>query len=125
MVNANGVNGFYGFTTTTNEADPTGTWQATVKVGGATFTHPLRIETIMPNRLKIKMDFGVDKIKAGDKLLSGDLGVKWLHGAVAKNLQANISVQLYKSSSQNFLSLHSTIRRKVFIRRKWKYTLVG
>jgi alpha-2-macroglobulin len=37
---------------------PTGTWRADVKVGGATFSQPVKIETVKPNRLKINLDFG-------------------------------------------------------------------
>ncbi|HPR61884.1 MAG TPA: DNA-3-methyladenine glycosylase, partial [Prolixibacteraceae bacterium] len=47
---------------------PTGYWNAKVIVGGATFNKTLRIETIKPNRLKIKLDFGKDKLVYGEDL---------------------------------------------------------
>ena len=50
-----GLNGFYNFTTTTEKSSPTGNWTARIKVGGAWFTKNIKIETIMPNRLKIKL----------------------------------------------------------------------
>lgn len=85
---------FYPFTIVTDADAPTGNWLAKVKVGGATFEKNLRIETVKPNRLKIDIDFGKDKLTALDKEIIGKLTVKWLHGAVAKNLDAAIDVKL-------------------------------
>ncbi|MBX9851488.1 MAG: hypothetical protein K2X86_06985 [Cytophagaceae bacterium] len=93
------VEGFYSFNTATSQEDPTGNWTAKVKVGGADFSYPIKVETIMPNRLKIKIDFG-DKITAENKSIKGNLDVKWLHGATAKNLDADISMQLLKSETK-------------------------
>jgi len=52
------VDGFYSFHTATETSSPTGNWSAVVKVGGASFQKNIKVETIMPNRLKIKLDFG-------------------------------------------------------------------
>lgn len=99
MVRSNGLNGFYNFTTTTDKNSPTGNWTARVKVGGAWFTKTIKIETIMPNRLKIKLDFGVDKLSVTKKDLPGSLEVKWLHGAVARNLNAKVEVTLSETNT--------------------------
>ncbi|MEW6470141.1 MAG: MG2 domain-containing protein [Bacteroidota bacterium] len=93
MTRNTGLNGFYNFSTSTDAGDPTGNWTARIKVGGAWFTKLLKIETIMPNRLKLKLDFGKEKIFAGDDI-KGTLMVKWLHGAIAKNLDAKVEVSL-------------------------------
>ena len=53
----NGVNNFYQFTIPTATEDKTGNWNAKVSVGGANFYKGLKIETVKPNRLKIKIDF--------------------------------------------------------------------
>ena len=50
------MNGFYTFDVPTQAGDPTGLWNAYIKVGGTTFHKGLRIETIKPNRLKIQSD---------------------------------------------------------------------
>ncbi|GIV37584.1 MAG: hypothetical protein KatS3mg032_1963 [Cyclobacteriaceae bacterium] len=92
LVRSKSENGFYSFTTATGEDAPTGTWTARVKVGGLEFRHPLKIETVKPNRLKIKLDFGKDKLKAPLTSLAGNLSVSWLHGAPARNLQAQFEV---------------------------------
>jgi uncharacterized protein YfaS (alpha-2-macroglobulin family) len=94
MTKTTGLNGFYNFTTTTEKSSPTGNWTARVKVGGAWFTKNIKIETIMPNRLKIKLDFNSPQLSVARKDDAGKLNVKWLHGAVAKNLNAKVEVTL-------------------------------
>ncbi len=94
IVKAVGVGNFYHFATTTKADDPTGNWTAKVRVGGAVFTKTVKIETVKPNRLKINFDFGVDKITVNDNNLKGKMMVKWLHGAIAKNLKAKVEMSL-------------------------------
>ncbi|NJO26006.1 MAG: hypothetical protein HC867_09950 [Bacteroidia bacterium] len=59
-----GMDGFYVFKTATDPSSPTGNWLAKVKVGGAVFEKRMKVETIMPNRLKINLDFGQDAVLA-------------------------------------------------------------
>lgn len=94
LVRSSGKNGFYDFRTVTDSEAPTGYWTARVKVGGASFSRPLRIETVKPNRLKINLDFGTERLTGAGQSLSGTLGAKWLHGATARNLKADINVTL-------------------------------
>ena len=47
----------YAFTVPTEMDAPTGNWEAMVSVGGAKFYKSIKIETIKPNRLKIKNSF--------------------------------------------------------------------
>ena len=99
MVSANSVGGMYNFDTKTSADAPTGNWEARVKVGGATFSKRIKIETIKPNRLKIKLDFGKDKLTADDPDLNGDLQVSWLTGAPARNLKADFDVVLTRGKT--------------------------
>jgi alpha-2-macroglobulin len=78
------------FTTKTSADAVTGNYRAQFKVGGATFTKRVRIETIKPNRLKINLSFPTDILGGSDRTSTGSLNVKWLNGAVAKNLKASI-----------------------------------
>ncbi len=94
MVKTSGLNGFYSFPVTTDKTSPTGNWTANVRVGGAMFSKDIKIETIMPNRLKINLDFKTDKLLVTNKEVAGKLEVKWLAGAVAKNLNAKVEVTL-------------------------------
>jgi len=97
-VKTNSVNGLYDFRMKTDAESPTGNWLAKVKVGGSTFTKTIKIEAIKPNRLKIKLDFGTEILSAKDK--TGELSVKWLHGATAKGLKAAIEMTLVKGTTR-------------------------
>lgn len=94
------VDGFYNFSTRTENSAPTGVYLAKVKVGGAVFTKNIRIETIMPNRLKINLDYKKDKIYSGDLSLSSDLYINWLHGAPGRNLETKIDVSLSQMETE-------------------------
>jgi uncharacterized protein YfaS (alpha-2-macroglobulin family) len=100
LVRSSSENGFYSFNTVTSSDAPTGNWNARVKVGGTEFTQPIKIEMVKPNRLKINLDFGVEKLTAANNNVSGDLQVMWLHGAPGKNLRAEFEVMLTKSETK-------------------------
>ncbi len=91
-VQSSGLNNFYHFVLKTNENAPTGNWLAKVSVGGASFTKTIKIETIKPNRLKIRTTFD-QEVLSGYGPISGNLEVKWLHGAIAKNLKADVTAK--------------------------------
>ncbi|WP_111308933.1 Ig-like domain-containing alpha-2-macroglobulin family protein [Confluentibacter sediminis] len=99
-VTSNNLNNFYTFTVPTSPEDKTGTYNAKISVGGATFYKSLKIETVKPNRLKIKIDFENDII-TGAEPLNGTLDVKWLHGAPAKNLKTEIKAK-FSSANTSF-----------------------
>ncbi|MGW8121252.1 alpha-2-macroglobulin family protein [Roseivirga echinicomitans] len=94
IVRIQSLDGFYDFKTQTADTDPTGNWTAKVSLGGAEFTKRVKIETVKPNRLKIDLSFGVDRLVAGTTSVSGDLNVKWLSGASARNLKAEFDLYL-------------------------------
>lgn len=84
------VNGLYDFRTATSPEAPTGNYMACARVGNRAFTQYLKIETVKPNRLKIYLD--LDKEKSNDTIAK--LSAKWLHGAIAKNLHANVNASV-------------------------------
>src|SRR5690606_38294833 len=94
-----GLGGFYNFSTPTNPEATTGTYLAKVKIGGATFSKRINVETIKPNRLKIKTSFD-QKILSSEQPITGTLQVNWLHGAVAKNLKSDINVRFPKTTTR-------------------------
>ncbi len=106
IVNTQSVNGFYHFKLKTNADDPTGNWRVKIRVGGTIFEKNIKIETIMPNRLDLDLDFGgVSALQNGRN--RGYLRAKWLHGAPAKNLKADIemglkSVKTFFENYRNF-----------------------
>ena len=91
-VKTGGLNNFYNFIATTDENAPTGNWSAKVSVGGASFSKRIKIETVKPNRLKIKTGFDAEVLSGTDPV-NGTMEVTWLHGAVAKNLKADINAR--------------------------------
>lgn len=91
-VSADNINNFFDFTVPTSPDYKTGNYNAKVSVGGANFTKSLKIETVKPNRLKIKIEFK-DKVLTNNKPLHGNLNVAWLHGAPAKHLKAEIKAK--------------------------------
>ncbi|WP_406685209.1 MG2 domain-containing protein [Seonamhaeicola sp. MEBiC1930] len=97
-ITSNHLNNVYKFTVPTSAEGKTGNYNAIISVGGASFHKGLKIETVKPNRLKIKIDFDDEVLKA-TKPLTGDLDVKWLHGAPGKNLKAEVKAKFTTSHS--------------------------
>ena len=99
MISTQGMNGFYTFDIPTQATDPTGLWNAYIKVGGTTFHKGLRIETIKPNRLKINL--ALPKVlQATDKDFYASLTSTWLTGATASKLKAKVEMSLSKVNTQ-------------------------
>ncbi|MBE7177611.1 MAG: hypothetical protein INR69_14480 [Mucilaginibacter polytrichastri] len=88
------TDGFYSFRTATENSSPTGNWRAKVMAGGASFEKTIRIETIMPNRLKVNLDFGNQTSLTKNSNTNGTLNARWLFGGTAQNLQAKVDAFL-------------------------------
>ncbi|WP_183559565.1 alpha-2-macroglobulin family protein [Mucilaginibacter sp. SP1R1] len=99
----NALDGFYSFHTATETSSPTGNWTAKVKVGGALFEKKIKVETIMPNRMKLSLSFGgVSELTKGNNT-DGKLSAQWLFGGAAQNLKVKVDA---------FLSPQATIFKK-------------
>lgn len=99
MISTQGMNGFYTFDVPTQATDPTGLWNAYIKVGGTTFHKGLRVETIKPNRLKINLALP-KMLQATDKDIYAPLTSTWLTGATASKLKAKVEMSLSKVNTQ-------------------------
>ena len=99
MISTQGTNGFYTFDVPTQADDPTGLWNAYVKVGGTAFHKSLRIETIKPNRLKITLALPTI-LQASSKDVYAPLTSSWLTGATASRLKAKVEMSLSKVNTQ-------------------------
>lgn len=99
-ISANGLNGLYTFTIPTKADDPTGLWNAYVKVGGTYFHKSLRIETVKPNRLKINLDIPGDKLVSSTSHVPVTISSAWLTGATARNLKTKLEMTLSKTATQ-------------------------
>jgi uncharacterized protein YfaS (alpha-2-macroglobulin family) len=88
----------YAFTVPTDAEAPTGNWEAMVSVGGAKYYKSIKIETIKPNRLKIKNTFR-RAILSSSYPNTSNLEVTWLHGAIAKNLNVEMQAKFSQQST--------------------------
>ena len=99
IIQTNSNDGFNVFKLATDQSAVTGNWLAKVKCGGAVFEKRIKIETVMPNRLKIDLDFGKDAMLGKNATTTGTITSKWLFGSPAKNLKAKIDVSLYAKTT--------------------------
>jgi len=86
--------GFLAFTTVTADDAETGNYRAQVRIGAATFTKVIKVETVKPNRLKIKLDFP-DAVAGGDdNTINGNMKVTWLNGSAARDMRSTVEMLL-------------------------------
>jgi uncharacterized protein YfaS (alpha-2-macroglobulin family) len=100
QVSTGGLNGLYTFALPIRPDDPTGLWNAYVKVGGTSFHKALRIETVKPNRLKINLDIPDSQLSATNSPAPVKLRSAWLTGATAQNLNAKVEISLSQTATQ-------------------------
>lgn len=92
VTNTQPVGNFYAFKLKTAEDAPTGNWTVKAQLGGNEFSKVIKVETVIPNRLKVEMDFGKEILKQADMPLRGKIHSEWLHGAKAANLKVDVAV---------------------------------
>jgi len=117
LTNHQPVNDFYYFKLQTSEDAPTGIWTARALLGGKTFEKSLRIKTVMPNRLKIAIQFEHEYWQT-EKSSNAKLLVRWLHGAPANGLESQVRLRLSSVKNpfahQTDTNLQSLIKDFVF-----------
>jgi len=82
------------FRTATKPDDVTGNYRAVIRIGGATFTQRVRVETVKPNRLKIDLSFPSDILGGKAGPADGTIDVKWLNGMIAGNQRSTVEYLL-------------------------------
>ena len=95
-----GTDGFFSFDIPTKADDPTGYWNAYLKVGGSSFHKVLHIETVKPNRLKINTSY--PSVMEAGKTIQVPVSAAWLSGGVAGNLPVRAKAILKKASGVPF-----------------------
>lgn len=105
IVHKKGKDGFYNFNFKTKESDPTGNWRAKLFVGGTTFFQTLKIETVVPFKLKVKIDMEKPGLDYNDKILDLKLRSNYLFGTPSSFLKAETSIAL-KSRYRIFPKFH-------------------
>ena len=91
------VNGFYPITTKSDEGGTTGLYNAIVKIGGKEWTKACRVETVVPNRMSVKLSPKNKVLKQGYNEFS--LSGGWLHGAPTPNYKAEVSVSFSQANT--------------------------
>lgn len=99
VTNREGMGGFFTFAMKTEEDAPTGNWLASATVGGTTFSRPLRIETVIPNRLSVALDLGGDSLLSASRPIAAAISSQWLHGATAANLKTDVELRLIPATT--------------------------
>ncbi len=89
-----GVDGFYSFNLKTDEKDKTGNWKAVFDIGSSKVTHYFKIETIVPYRLKVRLDKDKESLSPSDSTMSLTLKSEYLMGAASPNHKANVKAEL-------------------------------
>ncbi|WP_039916794.1 alpha-2-macroglobulin family protein [Cellvibrio mixtus] len=93
------VNDFYTFTLKTEETAPTGNYRAVVHVGNRYFDQLLKIEMVVPNRLKVDLTPEETPLRVGNMPTKVSLFSQWLQGATAKNLKTDSELKLFTRKS--------------------------
>lgn len=83
--------GFYNFAFNTSENDLTGNWSIEASTGNKTFNQMLKIETVIPNRLKIKLDSPKEEWTNTDTAINFKVISNYLFGNPASDLEAEVS----------------------------------
>ncbi|MDO4728099.1 MAG: MG2 domain-containing protein [Bacteroidota bacterium] len=76
----------------------TGSWEAKIEVGGASFYKRIPLETIKPNRIKIKSTFSTEYL-SNKHTTTNNIEAHWLHGAIAKDLKVEVKVKYTKDQA--------------------------
>ena len=97
LTNNKPVGKFYTFPLKTDDDAPTGNWRAKAIVGGLSFEKMIKVETVVPNRLKVVLDFGKEVLSKLEAL-KGKIFSQWLHGARASLLKTDVTVKFSERS---------------------------
>ncbi|WP_295940664.1 MG2 domain-containing protein [uncultured Alistipes sp.] len=99
LTSTNSSDGIYTFKLSTAQDAPTGIWQAKVSYGGTEFEKSVRVDAVKPNRMKIEMQLGDDKMIDASNF-TGSLTAKWLHGTPANGSKVTLQVMLSQTATR-------------------------
>lgn len=91
--------GFYNFGLVTDMNAPTGNWNVNLQVGNKYFYHTLKIETVVANRLKVKVAASLKKILPENKNVQISVKSKFLFGTPSPDLPYATEVQVFDVSN--------------------------
>jgi len=94
LTNKINKDGFYNFKIQTKESDPTGNWRAEFNIGNQRFNHTIKIETIVPYRLKVKVEPEHKTIMWNHEKLNFDVVCNYLFGNPGDGLQTEVELEI-------------------------------
>lgn len=94
QTNVQPVGDFYTFHLKTEETAPTGNYRAVAHVGNRYFDQILKIEMVVPNRIKVELTPAQNPLQLSAMPTQVQLFAQWLQGATAKNLKADSELKL-------------------------------
>lgn len=99
-VETRGEDGFYTFNFKTGKEALTGTWQGVLEIGSRRFTHEIRIEEVVPYRIRVNIDSEKEVLAKEDKSVNFSISSEYLFGSPASGLESEtvVSVEPYEIS---------------------------
>lgn len=82
----------YSFRIPTKEDDQTGNWSISFNVGGSNFYKQLKIETIKPNRLKVRLS-AANKVLVSGTREQLNVHSEWLHGGKSADKEVEVTLR--------------------------------
>jgi len=94
------VDHFYTFKLKTADNALTGNWRAVARLGGLSFHKTIKVEAVIPNRLKVELRTPAEFLSSQKMPVQTELFAQWLHGATASHLKADVAVRLVARKTQ-------------------------
>lgn len=96
--------GFYTFGFATKKTDLTGNWEMKAEIAGQSFYKELKVESVVPYRIEVKIEPEKEKLKLSDSKVNFSLSSKYLFGAPAQGLDSKtiIKIEPYEVSFDRF-----------------------
>ncbi len=95
-----GSEGFYSFSFATKQSDKTGNWRVSFSGGNAHAQKTIKVETVVPYKLKVRLDDVPSKIKWNDKKVEYSIHTKYLFGTPAKGLDTKTEIEIVSSRAR-------------------------
>ncbi|HHS50548.1 MAG TPA: alpha-2-macroglobulin family protein, partial [candidate division Zixibacteria bacterium] len=86
--------GWYNFPLATDENAPTGFWRAELTVGEKKFVHHVRIETVVPYRIRTNITTKPERLTPLDDKLIAEISANYLFGNPAVGLGAKVKLSI-------------------------------
>lgn len=95
MVNNLGKDGFYSFKLKTKPEDLTGDWRADIEAGGALFSHNVKVETVVPYKLKVAVTASEKNLTPATEQINLAVSSKYLFGLPSADHECSVTANLF------------------------------